>query len=213
MTHRATVTIGPKRPKVLSLFSGAGGLDFGLEAAGFSTAVALDIDADACTTLRGNRHWPVIENCVHEVEPAELLTCAKVRRGEVALLAGGPPCQPFSKSSYWKHGESGRLADPRAQTLAAYLRIVEETLPQAFLLENVHGLAYAKADEGLQLLLDGIERINKRTRARYTPAMKVLDAANYGVPQHRKRFVLIALRDGLEFSFPEATHGPGLRPW
>lgn len=201
-----------ERPKVISLFSGAGGLDYGLEAAGFDTAVAVDIDPEACATLKSNRPWPVLERSVHDLKPQELLAAAGLKRGEVDLLAGGPPCQPFSKSSYWKNGSAGRLSDPRSRTLDAYLSIVEQTLPSAFILENVEGLAYAKADEGLQLLLAGIESISKKCRTEYSVATAVLDAADYGVPQHRQRFVLVAVREAPKFVFPSPTHGKGRLP-
>jgi site-specific DNA-cytosine methylase len=122
------------------------------------------------------------------------------------VLIGGPPCQPFSKAGYWSKGDSGRLDDPRAATLGAYLRVLEDTTPAAFLLENVEGLAYRGKDEGLRLLLDAIEGVNKRTKSKYRPTMQVVMAADYGVPQLRKRFIMIAARDGTEFTFPKPTH-------
>ena len=155
-------------PRVVSLFSGAGGLDYGLEAAGFQTSVALEFDGDCCQSLRASRpNWNVIERSVFDVPTEELLEVAGLRPGDADLLVGGPPCQPFSKAGYWATGDSRRLADPRANTLSAYLRVVEQALPRAFLLENVQGLAYAGKDEGLQLLLDEIARINRRTQTRW----------------------------------------------
>jgi DNA (cytosine-5)-methyltransferase 1 len=76
------------------------------------------------------------------MEPAEILRQAKLKPGQTTLLAGGPPCQPFSKSGYWCSGDSGRLKDPRASTLKAYLKIVEAAMPKVFVLENVEGLAF-----------------------------------------------------------------------
>lgn len=99
-----------------------------------------------------------------------------------------------------------RLDDPRASTLSAYLRVVEEALPRAFLLENVEGLAYSGKDEGLKLLLDGLGRINKATKSAYRPTLQVLNAASYGVPQLRDRVFLVAARDGTTFRFPAPTH-------
>src|SRR5262249_30903211 len=96
--------------------------------------------------------------------------------------------------------------DPRANTLAAYLRVLQDATPHAFVLENVEGLAYAGKDEGLRLLLDAIEAINKKTRSRYRPRFQVLNAADYGVPQIRKRVIMIAARSGAEFKFPAPTH-------
>jgi DNA (cytosine-5)-methyltransferase 1 len=201
------------RPKVISLYSGAGGLDYGFEAAGFDTVVAVERDKQCCETLRANRDWPVIERDILAVPSGEILEAARLKPGEAAMLIGGPPCQPFSKAGYWHRGDSLRLDDPRASTLAAYLRVLQDTTPAAFLLENVEGLAYAGKDEGLRLLLEAIERINQHTRCKYRPVFQVLNAADYGVPQLRKRLILVAARDGSELRFPAATHrDAGARP-
>jgi DNA (cytosine-5)-methyltransferase 1 len=181
-----------------------------MEEAGFDVAAALEIDADCCATLRANRpHVPVIDRDVMQVSTEELLESARLRPGEAALLVGGPPCQPFSKAGYWSRGDSLRLDDPRANTLSAYMRIVEEALPHAFLLENVEGLAYDGKDEGLKFLLDRLEQINRKTKSRYVPFIRKLNAADYGVPQVRERVFVIAARDGSTFTFPAPTHGAG----
>lgn len=190
------------RPTIISLFSGCGGMDYGFEAAGFRTAVTLEMEANCCRTLRANRNWPIIESDIVAVTTKQLLASAGLRKGAADLLIGGPPCQPFSKSGYWATGDSKRLADPRANTLAAYLRVVAETLPRVFVLENVSGLAYAGKDEGLQYFLSEIERINRRTRSHYRPACRVLKAVEHGVPQLRERLFVVASRDGQMFEFP-----------
>jgi len=194
--------------KVISLFTGVGGLDYGFEAAGFDTSVALEMDGACCRTLRANRAWPVIEDDIHNVSSTDLLATAKLAPGEADVLIGGPPCQPFSKSGYWVTGDSKRLKDERADTLSAYLRVLEETRPRAFLLENVYGLAYRGKDEGLDRILKGIEAINRRTGSNYRPRWQVLNAASYGVPQLRERVIIVASRDGKEFEFPKAGFGP-----
>lgn len=188
--------------KLISLYSGAGGMDYGFEAAGFETAVALEFDHDCCETLRRNRRWAVIERSIFEVPTTELLATAGLKPKETDLLIGGPPCQPFSKAGYWAHGDSARLEDPRADTLGAYLRVVEEAQPKAFVLENVSGLAFSGKDEGLQLLLSRIAQINRKTKSNYKPTFRVLNAAEFGVPQIRERFFMVASRDGSQFSFP-----------
>lgn len=188
--------------KLISLYSGAGGMDYGFEAAGFETAVALELNHDCCETLRGNRNWPVLEKSIFDATTTEILAAGRLKKGEASLLIGGPPCQPFSKSGYWVRGDAARLDDPRSDTLAAYMRVVEEALPHAFVLENVSGLAFSGKDEGLQLLLDRVKRINRKTKSNYTPVFKVLNAADYGVPQLRERFFLVASRDGALFKFP-----------
>ena len=193
----------------ISLYTGVGGLDFGFEAAGYRTAVAVELDHAACRTLRRNRpHWPVIERDIHEVSSEEILDAAGLLAGEADVLVGGPPCQPFSKSSYWVNGDAGRLNDPRADTLTAYLRVLRDTKPRAFLLENVYGLIYKGKDEGLRHILDGIAAINRETGTGYRISWKLLNAAHFGVPQFRERVFLIGSRDGSRFEFPRPTHGP-----
>lgn len=194
------------KPKVISLYTGAGGLDYGFEAAGFDTAAAVEIDAAACATLRANRTWPVIERDIFGVPTAEILDAGRLAPGQADLLIGGPPCQPFSKSGYWARGDSKRLDDPRANTLGAYLRVLEDAQPRAFVLENVPGLAYTRKDEGLKLILDELRAINRRLGTKYRPSHAVLHAKDHGVPQDRSRFFLVAARDGRPFEFPAPTH-------
>jgi len=190
----------------ISLFTGIGGLDFGFEKAGFRTRAALEFDATACRTIRLNRGWEVIEDDINNVKSADLLGRAGLKSGEPDVLIGGPPCQPFSKSSYWVRGDSLRLEDPRADTLTAYLRVLRDTRPKAFLLENVHGLAYDGKNEGLKLILETIARINKETGTKYDPTWQVLKCADYGIPQIRERVFIVGARDGRKFSFPKPTH-------
>lgn len=196
------------KPGLISLFSGVGGLDFGFEAAGFRTRLALEFDALCCKSLRANRRWPVLEADIQRVSTDYMLGYGRIEPGTVQLLIGGPPCQPFSKAGYWSTGDARRLDDPRAATLEAYLRVVEEALPEVFLLENVSGIAYSGKSEGLEYLLNRIEDINRHTGSAYAPRYTVLRAADYGVPQLRDRFILIAQRDGQNFSFPAPTHRP-----
>lgn len=189
--------------KVISLFSGAGGLDYGLEAAGFETSVCIEMEKNCCNTLRANRHWPVLEGKIEDFSTKEILKTAGLKVREAALLVGGPPCQPFSKSGYWRTGDSLRLDDPRANTLEEYMRVLEESLPKAFILENVYGLAYKGKDEGLIFLQERLNDINRRKKTKYSFIPKVLNAAQYGVPQVRERVFIIGARDGREFIFPE----------
>lgn len=188
----------------ISLFSGAGGMDYGFEAAGFETRVALEFDRDCCATLRRNRSFAVIERDIALVPTEEILAAGSLKKGQVDLLFGGPPCQPFSKAGYWARGDSLRLDDPRANTLWEYMRVVEEALPHVIVLENVSGLTFSGKDEGVQLLLSRIKEINRRTRSNYQPVFTVLNAAEHGVPQIRERFFLVAARDGAPFHFPQA---------
>ncbi len=194
-------------PNIISLFTGAGGLDLGFEAAGFHTRLAVEMDGDAVQTLQANRPWPVIANDIHRVTSEDILATANLQEGEADVLVGGPPCQPFSKAGYWSAGDSLRLEDPRASTLTAYCRVLRDTLPKAFLLENVPGLAFRKKSEGLDSILRTIDTINHDRGVTYSVGVEKLNAADYGVPQLRERVFVIGCRSGTDFVFPPATHG------
>ena len=191
---------------LVSLYSGAGGLDYGFEAAGFDVRAAVEMDADSVRTLAGSRCWPVLDQDIHHIPTRQILDTANLRVGDVDLLLGGPPCQPFSKSGYWALGDTARLDDPRASTLHAYMRCVADLLPKAFVMENVPGIAYEGKDEGFRFVEDVTQHINQQYGTRYTIHWKVLNACEYGVPQLRERFFLVADRRGRVFSFPEPTH-------
>jgi len=199
------------------LYTGAGGLDLGLETAGFQPVLCVEVDEDAKRTLALNRPNWLLANPgdIHQVKPTTLLRMAGLKPRQLTLLSGGPPCQPFSKSGYWSNGDALRLSDPRARTLHAYLDVVEVTLPQVLILENVKGLAYNGKNEGLQLLQEGIKAINRKNRTAYVPRIITLNAVDYGVPQTRERVFVVACIDGQEFVAPKPTHGDGsgLKPY
>ena len=194
-------------PRALSLYTGAGGLDYGFEAAGFETSIALDFDKDSCATINASRNWPVICGDIHETPTSKLLEAANLHEGEADILIGGPPCQPFSESSYWTKGDSRRLDDPRARTLDGFTRVVRDALPEVFLLENVRGIAYSGKEEGFVFLKQLTEKINKSRKVSYELSWAVLNAADYGVPQRRKRFFLVGHREGKTFQFPAPICG------
>jgi DNA (cytosine-5)-methyltransferase 1 len=205
------------RPTVLSLFSGAGGLDLGLEAAGFEVAGCVELDRDCRNTL-AQTGWPLSsEGDIHAITPRALLREFGLRQGEVTLLAGGPPCQPFSKSGLWVNGEVPGMRDPRSRTLMAYFAVLEASLPVAMLLENVRGITYApkpgkrREQEALDVLTDELVRINARHGTSYVPQVLHLNAVDYGVPQSRERVFVFACRDGASLIQPEPTHGPKSR--
>ena len=193
-----------KKYSVISLYTGAGGLDYGIEAAGFCTSVAVELDKWCCKTLRHNRpEWNVIEDTIEQTSSKTILSKASLEKGEPDLLIGGPPCQPFSKAGYWVNGDSKRLDDPRSNTLNEYMRVLEDTLPKAFILENVFGLAYKGKDEGLTYLKERIASINKKNNTNYSFCWSVLNTAHFGVPQIRERVFIIGSRDGKNFVFPK----------
>jgi DNA (cytosine-5)-methyltransferase 1 len=183
-------------------------LDLGFEKAGFEPLVAVEVDRDSVATLRRNRAWPVIGDDIHRVASSAILTAADVREGDVDVLIGGPPCQPFSKSAYWRNGDTKRLEDPRASTLEQFLRLVRDMKPRAFLLENVPGLGYHGKDEGQRRITELIASINEETGTSYRLSSAVIDAAEFGVPQRRRRLFIVGSREGIEFRFPAPTHRP-----
>lgn len=205
----------PSELLTLSLFTGAGGLDAGLEAAKFEVAGCVELDADCRRTLQANRPgWALVEpGDILTIEPKDLLAQLGVMPGDLALIAGGPPCQPFSKSSFWLTGEAPGMSDPRAETLRAYLRVLDEALPRAMLLENVKGIGFvgkdrAAEEQALEFLELQLAQINRRHGTAYHASVLHLDAADYGVPQHRERVFVFASRDGDVLTEPPATHGP-----
>ncbi len=196
---------------VLSLYTGAGGFDLGLEAAGYRVVGAVESDRDARLTLRQHRpYWQLNEKPnIHDYRASELLREFSLSRDEVTILSAGPPCQPFSKSRYWLNGDSPRLDGARASTLVAFMNMVGTALPEVALLENVEGIGYRGKYSGARALLNAFSQINTRYGVNYQPTLLTVDAADYGVPQHRRRVFLVAFRDGRTFELPKVTHGPG----
>ncbi|MGH8885092.1 MAG: DNA cytosine methyltransferase [Egibacteraceae bacterium] len=191
----------------ISLFSGAGGLDLGVEQAGFTTAAAVEIDHDAADTMEKSFHGlvsPVIREDVLNVPTREILRAAGLRGAERPdLLIGGPPCTPFSKSGFWLEWKRAGL-DPDASLLQAYTRVLAEAKPRAFLLENVYALTYRN-----QASRPAFTRLLREIDAAgYDYRWRVLNAADYGVPQSRPRLFVIGVSKGQPCpKLPAPTHG------
>jgi DNA (cytosine-5)-methyltransferase 1 len=194
------------------LFTGAGGLDLGLERAGFQTRLCVETDSSARETIRNNRPEWFISDPGDAIElardPRGVLAASGLRRKEVVLLTGGPPCQPFSKAGNWTDDGPTRMRDPRAKTIHAYLAILEHLRPEVLLLENVSGFAFRGQNQGLRALVRGIKKINGNIGTRYEPQIVRVNAADYGVPQLRERIFVVAHRSGRILTLPLPTHGP-----
>ena len=196
----------------VSLFSGAGGLDLGIERAGFTTLAAVERDRYARKTLEANREhfrfpdFTLFED-VNDLTGEDLLSAAGARRGGLDLLSGGPPCQPFSTA-----GHRQSIIDPRGSLFGRYLQIVGELQPRFFILENVRGILSAALrhrpltrrgnghpplapDEQLGSLLYETILPTIREGLGYQVAYGLVNAADYGVPQVRQRVIFIGSRD------------------
>lgn len=198
---------------VVSLFSGAGGLDLAVERADaaplrmtdpgsglLSVVAATDYNAPALETLSANfPDTKTVVGDIRQIPTEQLLGAGGLRSGEPVLLIGGPPCTPFSKSGFWLE-QKRESRDPNASLLDEYVRVVRESRPEAFILENVQGLTYKTHKAQFDRLLRGLGELG------YNPQWRVLLAADFGVPQLRRRVFVVGRRDGEQFVFPEPTH-------
>ncbi|MEI2775200.1 MAG: DNA cytosine methyltransferase [Tetrasphaera sp.] len=175
----------------LEICAGAGGQSYGLEQAGFEHLAAVEIDPDACETLRLNRpHWTVLENDVRDIDGSDY--------AGVTLLAGGVPCPPFSIAGKQLGADDERDLFPEA------LRLVEEAQPEAVMLENVRGLSTAKFASYREAVQERLTELG------YESDWQVLNASEYGVPQLRPRFILVAMKPDafVYFEWPRPHHAP-----
>ncbi|MEV4277694.1 DNA cytosine methyltransferase [Actinoplanes xinjiangensis] len=182
------------------LFSGAGGLSLGLEEAGYKVVLAVDHYTEAVETHR--HHHPGLSVDWDLGEPDRIRQVAElVRSAEVELLAGGPPCQPFSKAgrSIIRHKVRHGLRDPydeRRDLWRSFLEVIRIARPPAVLMENVPDMALDKEMFILRTMVHELESMG------YSVEEKVVDTFRYGVPQFRQRLILVALRDGAAFEWP-----------
>jgi DNA (cytosine-5)-methyltransferase 1 len=198
----------------ISLFSGAMGLDLGLEKAGVDVRVCQDIDATACATVKFNRPKArVLEGDLRKISTEEILRASGLKREQAFLVVGGPPCQSFSTA-----GRRESISDPRGSLFREFLRVVEEVRPRFFLMENVKGLLSAAVKHRPLHLRDGdlepeeelgsaFQLVLKEFgRIGYAFAYRILDAVNFGSPQFRERLVIIGSRDNEKLFLPAPTH-------
>ena len=203
-------------PSVISLFSGAGGLDVGLERAGWKTIAAIDNDADCVATLRTNQASQLpVEGAVS----GSYLAGARILAADIAelsasdlrppkcsstwrpdLVAGGPPCQPWSSAGLQKG-----FSDPRGQLVEHFVRLIADLRPRYVLMENVRGLVTAvgpsgRPGEALRLIQARLEEVG------YASTVSLLNSADFGAPQRRVRLFLVASSDHRLPLFPVPTH-------
>ena len=205
--------------EAIDLFSGCGGVSCGLTLAGFKVKAAVEIEKGAVDVYSS---YPPLEKVnvlckdICTLSGKEILDAAQIDQQSIYLLAGCPPCQNFSRQN---PENKNKTVEERKKLLFEFLRIIEEIKPPFILMENVPGIK----DEYNKIILDDFLG---RLKQKYVVVEDILNAANYGVPQLRKRFVLHAVRKdihqeliqcGVEFALPKATHAKvpkeGLLPW
>lgn len=206
----------------ISLFSGAMGLDLGIEKAGFKIRVCVEKDKWAAQTIRANTSIPVIERDINDVPTDEILAAAGIGRQDVTLVIGGPPCQAFSTA-----GKQKGFADFRGNVMLQYLRVVRDIMPEFFIMENVRGLQSAKlnsvpAEYAEYEPIKDVKgsafhfMVAEFRKLGYSISHALLNAANYGVPEKRERIVVIGHR-GERVPIPSPTHSEngefGTKKW
>ncbi|MDA7917375.1 DNA (cytosine-5-)-methyltransferase, partial [Akkermansiaceae bacterium] len=193
-----------KSNKVISLFSGAGGMDIGFKEAGFDIAVAVELDPSCCKTLRKNcPDLSVIEGDVSEVETKTILKEAGLKPLQAALVIGGPPCQSFSLA-----GKRMGMGDSRGMLILEFARVVHEALPKAFVMENVKGMLNWEKGRAIEAVMNEFKDpiIHKGKEYHYDVEYHVLNSADYGVSQYRERLFIVGNRLGKKYEFPAKTH-------
>lgn len=209
----------------ISLFSGAGGLDLGLEEAGWSGRYASDVDPCAVDTLVANRGFSLKSGAgfmtdaliemadVRQLSGKEILRKVGARRGEIPLLVGGPPCQSWSSA-----GRQDGFDDPRGRLFSDFVRLAEEFDARWIMFENVRGLLTARGADGRPG--SALEAIRSQLLRRgFQTGVSLVNAADYGVGQRRVRLIVFGYRAGDTFDFPTPTHSKnpdiihGLESW
>ena len=174
----------------IDLFSGAGGLSLGLEAAGLNCVAAVEMNRDACESF-------ALRHRTAQIHDMPIQNVDFTKYSGIPLVVGGPPCQPFSA------GGKGLASGDTRDMIPQFVRAIKEARPEIFLMENVPGLAGPTHRAYLE------HSLGKLATLGYTLVVEVLNAAEYGIPQKRRRLIVVGVRTGREtFSMPAPTHGP-----
>lgn len=194
-------SIKNKSIRTLSLFSGGGGLDIAFSDAGFNIVECVEIEEKFVKTLEDNA------KSIDRLKNTKI-TCIDIREyepdfNEIDFIIGGPPCQTFSAAGARAAGVKG-LDDRRGTLFEEYVRLVKRLKPKGFLFENVYRIIGAQGGKPWQLIQEAFQA------AGYKLHWRIIDAADYGVPQHRERLIIVGIKEG-NFLFPYPTHGPDSR--
>ncbi len=196
---------------VISMFSGAMGLDIGLGKAGLNVVIGQDFEPSCVETIKANGH-NVLGGDIRDIKPETLLKLTGLHVGEPFMICGGPPCQPFSTA-----GKRLGINDPRGSLFMDFIRMIDYIRPRFFIMENVKGIVSAplKHVPEKEKIKDNLEQkqgtvldviLSEFNKLGYKTVYGILDAVNYGVPQFRERFVLIGSRDNEDIFLPIPTH-------
>ena len=195
----------------ISLFSGAGGLDLGVEAAGFTTKLCTDIDTFSCRTLENNQKTnpfsllkdaKIVHEDIKQYSTKKILKDAGLRKSDVDLIYGGPPCQAFSV-----FGKRLGLEDTRGTLVYDYIRVVREVRPKSFIFENVKGLLSMNDGSLIETIIDGLSKDEKGHQI-YNVSYGLFNTAEFGIPQYRFRVIIYGIRKdiGGAIPLPSPTH-------
>lgn len=203
--------------KAISMFSGAGGLDIGTQLAGIKVISSLDIFEDSVETLKRNRFFA---HTVHEVGDITKIAGKhydaplKKENPQKLIIVGGPPCQPFSKAGYWVTNEKRNSNEDPRNMIVPYFKIISELQPDGFVLENVESILHPTNKAAVDTIYENMEALG------YHCSLLKVKAAEYGIPQKRKRVFFLASKKKINASLAQ-THGnekeclsnPGLLPY
>lgn len=186
----------------IDLFCGAGGLSEGLRQAGFHVLAGNDFDEKAGVTYAATHHEAkFLGGPIQAISPSDFLNASGLKRGELDVLAGGPPCQAYSVYNHQRG-----MHDARSSLFREHLRMVEGLAPRWVVMENVTGIFSAGGGSAVQAIQQGFQDLG------YSVEYRILKAEEYGVPQERRRVVFMGNRTGEPVIWPEPTHGSGRSP-
>jgi DNA (cytosine-5)-methyltransferase 1 len=186
-----------KKPTVIDLFSGAGGLSLGFLMSGFQVAGANEIEESYARTFKRNHPETfVLTEDIRNLSAKDLLDRMGVNKKNIDIVIGGPPCQGFSLAN----AQTRFLNNPNNRLFRDFIRIVEGVKPSWFVMENVPGLIRMNEGKVKDEIINAFEKLGYKVKA------QVLNAADFGVPQTRRRIVFVGNRVGVDFEFPKPTH-------
>lgn len=206
-----------KKIKSIDLFSGCGGVSIGLSNAGFDVACAVELDETAVNAYKNYhllKNVNVIQNDICKLSGDEILKAGGIVKDDLYLLAGCPPCQKFSMQNRINNSDENKI-DEVKKLLMEFKRIIKEIYPPFVLMENVPGIKSSFGGRIINEFITEIENVGAPANERYMIVCGVVNSADYGVPQIRKRFVLHAVRSdiydimkskGIDFKLPDTTH-------